>query len=345
MKKKSYNFDTAVCSIYFTDKNSIFNELDFSAGLMVFDKNTRPLFDEAAGDDCLVLKPGEKHKTLKNMEKIIAAALEKGFGRDSVFIACGGGVICDMTAFAASVYMRGARLVLVPTTLLSMIDASFGGKTGVDYKQYKNIIGTFYPAERISICTDFLQKLPEAEILNGLAEAVKHAMLGDEQLLVLLEKNRDKILARDTELLQEIVERSIAVKAAIVEQDLRESGVRMHLNLGHTFAHALETVTGFKNWPHGRAVAWGLGRALTAGRMLGLTDRNYADRIIALLELYGYRLNAEKIKPELLAAAMANDKKKRGGEVNFVLQKTLAGTFIQKLEKEFVLEVLAETVS
>lgn len=327
-------------------------------GIYVADTNTAPLLRQAHGfnPDCplVVLEAGETAKTLRSIELILRAALEASLGRDGVFVGFGGGVITDMTAFAASLYMRGARCELVPTTLLAMTDAAIGGKTGVDFENYKNCVGTFYPARHIHIAPSVLSTLPGVEYRSGLAEVVKTAMLYDSGLLDLLEKKSADILLGESIYRYEMVNRCARAKAGVVERDLRESGERMFLNLGHTFGHALESVAGFGAISHGEAVAWGIGRALELGVRLVITDPVYAERIRNILSAYGWPVgpvhpllagkvssgtnNAETARK--LLAAMKNDKKKKGGAVRFVLQRALNDTLVTEVPDSDVLEIL-----
>ena len=200
--------------------------------------------------------------------------------------------------------MRGAQLELVPTTLLAMADAAIGGKTGVDFGNYKNCIGTFYPAQKIHIAVSALEALPESEFRSGLAEVFKTALLYAPKLFQIMAEKRDAVLSRDGELLLEVVKRCVQAKAHVVERDLRESGERMYLNLGHTFGHALESVAGFGEVSHGDAVAWGIARALELGKRLGITDPGYIADVIPVLESYGVVIHAR---------ASGNNEKNRGG--------------------------------
>lgn len=310
-----------------------------AASLFVFDENTRPLFPEVPGAT-LVLPPGEEEKHFGSVQKILSAAVKANLGRDALFYGVGGGVIGDMTAFSASIYMRGCAVKLVPTTLLSMVDASLGGKTGVDFAGYKNMAGTFYPAEEVIVCPEVLRTLPEREYLSGLAEVIKHALLSRSEWLERLEKERDAVLSRDPVLLPELIRASLAVKAEVVEEDFREQGVRAHLNLGHTFGHALESVSGFSAWSHGEGVAWGILRALKAGVLMGITDSAYAEGVEHLLASYGFRLSAPEHSPADLMAAMGQDKKKKGGKVRFILQKGWGETLLSEIPEEILKKVL-----
>jgi len=297
----------------------VFHALDPSTvSLCVLDENTRPLFRTSSPS--IVLPPGETAKTWQTAQSILERGVSLGLGRDAVMAGIGGGVICDVTSFAASLYMRGCGLVLQPTTLLAMVDASLGGKTGVDFMGYKNLVGTFYPASRIHVDVSVLRGLPEREYISGLAEVIKTAVIGDEQLLELLETSRSEVLSRSAPVLEEVISRSLAVKGRIVEEDPREHGRRAVLNLGHTFGHALESATGFSGWTHGEAVAWGIGRALAAGAILGVTPPAFRSRVESLLRSFGFRLKAEA-RYQDLAAALERDKKRRDGKTRIVVPR------------------------
>ena len=287
------------------------------ASVTVFDATTARLFGSGV-PHAVTIPAGEAAKGWPSVQAILAHCATLGLGRDGTVAGVGGGVVCDVSAFAASLYMRGCGLVLVPTTLLAMVDASLGGKTGIDFQGYKNMVGTFYPASRIVIAAGSLRSLPEREYLSGIAEVIKTATIGDPELFSLMEAERDAVMSRDPSTVQEMIRRSLAVKGRIVEADPRERGERALLNLGHTFGHALETATGFTGWTHGEAVAWGMSRALAAGTRMGVTDRGFARRLRALLARYGFRLRAPASFDELLPA-IERDKKRRGGTIRLVI--------------------------
>ena len=298
----------------------------------------------------LILGAGESHKTIENVLFIIQTALESGLQRSSVFVGIGGGVICDMTAFASSIFKRGAKLELVPTTLLAMVDAAVGGKTGCDFDNFKNMIGTFYPAKRLHVFSDFLQTLPPEEYRSGLAETLKTALLYAPKLFHIMQNQKDEVLARETELVRQIIRRCVIAKASIVEKDLTETGLRMQLNLGHTFAHALETTAGLGAIPHGDAVAWGIGRALELSVNLGLCEEEYRQEVDQVLESYGWCRTAYhpvlegKVSPEeagtVLLSAMKKDKKNSSAAVRFILQREINSTVIQEVPEDKILAVL-----
>lgn len=301
----------------------------------------------------IVLEAGEKAKTVENVLKIVTTAIEAGMTRTSVFTGIGGGVITDMTAMAASLFKRGAGLELVPTTLLAMVDASIGGKTGCDFQNYKNMIGTFYPAARIYMATEFLQSLPEKEYRSGLAEVVKMAMLYAPKLFQILTDQKADVDRRDPETLMNMVLRSARSKASVVERDLMESGERKQLNLGHTFGHALETCAGLGVVTHGDAVAWGCARALELSKRLGLTeDDSWKNDVFALLESYGWSTAPQhpaleklgltrKETAEKLLSAMKNDKKNKDKNICCVLQREMNSTVVTEVSDEDILAVLS----
>jgi 3-dehydroquinate synthase len=290
-------------------------------------------------EQTFIIEAGESYKKIETVLRMVDFALDAGAGRDVRFYALGGGVICDMAAFAASIYMRGVEVVLVPTTLLGMVDATLGGKSGVDYRGYKNILGSFHPASLIIIDPRFLKTLPDSEMMSGFAELIKHAMLSGNDALGELEEALPAVLGRDSRVLTRIISTSLNIKGRVIEQDPFEKGIRAHLNLGHTFGHALESACGFSGWSHGDAVAWGLSRALHAGVLLGITDGSYRERIDKLLDRFGYRRTAEA-DPGKIIGAVGSDKKKKGGEVYFVLQRRAGDTLTRPLPRE----VLEETV-
>lgn len=310
--------------------------------LWIADENTAGYLPNN-GDARCILQAGERHKHLETVETVIDRALSIGAGRDLRIIALGGGVVCDIAAFAASVYMRGVGLVLIPSTLLSMVDASLGGKCGVDHKSFKNIVGSFYPAQRVYICPELLRSLPFREVMNGLGEVVKHAMLGGDEDLTFIEEHVSALRDRDAELLSALIHRNLLCKKSYIEADPYEKGVRAHLNLGHTFAHALETVSGLSEWSHGEAVAWGLLRAVHASLLLKKADMAYYNRIADLLKALGYTTEVRS-DVSALAAAMDNDKKKSAGAVRFVLQEGAGKTFLSTLPAEVLNECLSAGV-
>ena len=303
----------------------------------------------SSGNDLLVvLGSGERFKTLQNVTNIIQAALEHDYNRNCLFIAIGGGVICDMTAFAASIYKRGVEVEFVPTTLLSMVDAAIGGKSGCDYSSYKNMIGSFWPAKKLHVWSDFVLSLPDKEYLSGLGEALKTALLFSEKLCRIFTQEKDKVMARDRDTLKTIIDECACAKAAIVEEDLREHGRRAFLNLGHTFGHALESCAGLGTISHGEAVVWGIGRALDLSANLGLCSEEYAATNKSMLSSYGYDMNPipSALKgfdgdyTQELIRAMHKDKKNNSNEIRLILQRNYSDTVIQTVSDGEIEKVL-----
>lgn len=288
------------------------------------------------------LEVSESLKSMSSVALLLDWLLEQRVQRGALLCAIGGGVISDLAGFVASIYQRGIALCVYPTTLLAMVDASFGGKTGINYGGYKNMVGSFYPAERIVIVPSVLASLPQHELVNGLAEVIKSALLGgDEELFGILRLRRRALLdERDLVLYGEVVRRSLAVKAQLATTDFTDHGARALLNLGHTFAHALESSGDFARWSHGAAVAWGMGQALRLGVALQMTERAYAETVWQLLAEYGYALEIERLDWEQLTVCMTRDKKATGDVVRFIIPCALGRNEIVPLKVERVAQLL-----
>lgn len=317
--------------------------MQMETALTVYDGNTVALFPARNPECSVVLPPGESAKNWGSVERIINRALAVSLSRDSTITGVGGGVVTDVTAFAASLYMRGCRLILIPTTLLAMADAAIGGKTGIDFAGNKNLAGTFYPAEEILICPALLKTLPENEYRSGLAEVIKHSILSPGEaggLRDMLIDERQKILDRDEPILEEVIVAAIMVKVGIVSQDIEERGQRAFLNFGHTFAHALESATNFSRWRHGEAVGWGMLKALELGERLSVTDGKWADECRRIIADYELDTLIPQVLPEEIKMAMTSDKKKRAGRLRFVLSKTPGETVLQEIPEEDIDAVL-----
>jgi 3-dehydroquinate synthase len=340
LENYNYRIGNKQTTVRFLSKEELI-KFNYQNVLSVFDQNTRNLFPLEISTDELVLEPGETTKNWESVEGIIKKAIKIGAARDSLFVGVGGGVVCDMVAFAGSVFMRGAEVILIPTTLLAMSDAALGGKTGIDFLGYKNMIGTFFPAKEVRICMDLIDTLPYREYMNGLGEIIKHGLLRDREILKILKNQHKLVKARDKAVLSELVDRSIKVKAWYVEQDAVESGIRAHLNLGHTFGHALESVSGFTAVSHGEAVVWGIIKALKTGIQMGLTDPSWLSEVLSITEKYSYNLDLPPgINSMDLIEAFKKDKKKRDGSVHFVLQKGQGDTFLSTVDDELLLDIL-----
>lgn len=282
-----------------------------------------PLIERWSGELGLtvhVMPDGEQYKTIETWATIFDTFLPARFERSSVLIALGGGVVGDVTGFAAAAMLRGIHYVQVPTTLLAMVDSSVGGKTAVDHPAGKNLIGAFYQPDQVFADTDFLATLPEREYLSGYAELFKYAFIGGESMFDFIHANHQALLRHEQDALLEGIRRSIEIKAAVVSRDETEtSGERMLLNFGHTFAHALEKCFDFKGILHGEAVWWGMACALELGRLLktipAADSRDYA-ALAAMLQ----RPALPSLPPiDDLYGAMSFDKKVSDGKITFVL--------------------------
>lgn len=303
--------------------------------------------DGKCGRDILIiLGSGESYKTIDSVLNIIKDAVDSGFSRKDLFVGIGGGVVCDLTGFAASLFKRGARVQFVPTTLLAMVDASIGGKTGCDFENYKNMIGSFFPAQQIHIYPEFVQSLSKDQYRSGLAEAFKTALLYDSELYEIFKTEKENIIKRDNQIINVIIQKCAKAKAAVVQEDFTEKNIRMYLNLGHSFGHGLETIIGLGKIAHGDAVAWGIGRALDLCVKKDFCTESYKSEVFKILKDYGWEINP--IHPlikgggtgERILNAMHKDKKNNADKIKLVLQKGLNETFTQEIEDEDIFAVL-----
>jgi 3-dehydroquinate synthase len=298
---------------------------------------------EAGFDLLTVTVPdGEEYKDLLWLHHIYDELLSHKLDRSSALIALGGGVIGDMTGFAASTYMRGIAYIQVPTTLLAQVDSSVGGKTGVNHKLGKNMIGTFWQPRLVWVDIETLRTLSRKELLAGLAEVIKYGIIYDRELFDFLADNKDRILGLDSEALTHIIQRSCEIKAAVVAKDEREAGLRAILNYGHTIGHAIETVTEYKRFLHGEAVAIGMYLEARLSRMLNLIDEGQVSRIKQVIDSYG--LPSEKpanINAHSIFLSMQLDKKAVAGELKFILPEKIGSVRIYKgVSEELLREVL-----
>lgn len=279
----------------------------------------------------VLIPDGEEYKNITWVYNIITELLKNRLDRNSCLIALGGGVIGDITGFVASIYMRGINFVQVPTTLLSQVDSSVGGKTGVNHELGKNMIGTFYQPRLVWIDIDTLKTLPKREILCGIAEIIKYGVIWDPELFRFLKDNRDSILNLDPLALIHIIRRSCEIKADIVSRDEKERGLRAILNYGHTIGHALETETGYKMYLHGEAVAIGMNVEARLSEILGFLSREERDSIRSLINTFGLPVDIPMdIDAKRLISHMQIDKKVEAGELRFILPEKIGRVRIQK---------------
>ncbi|MEQ1592438.1 MAG: 3-dehydroquinate synthase [Thiobacillaceae bacterium] len=276
----------------------------------------------------VVLPDGEAHKNWETLNLIFDALLSQRAERKTTLIALGGGVIGDMTGFAAASYQRGVPFIQIPTTLLSQVDSSVGGKTGINHPRGKNMIGAFYQPQLVLADTGTLKTLPPRELSAGLAEVIKYGLIWDIEFLAWLEVNMDKLRALDPAAITHAIYRSCEIKAQVVGQDEREGGIRAILNLGHTFGHAIETGMGYGNWLHGEAVGAGMVMAVDASQRMGwLSDADVA-RTRALIRAAGLPDVAPDLGIDTYLDYMGHDKKVESGKMRFVLLKKLGEAVI-----------------
>ncbi len=290
----------------------------------------------------IILPDGESYKTLDTVNKIFTFLLEHNVSRKAALVALGGGVIGDMTGYAAACYQRGVDFFQMPTTLLSQVDSSVGGKTGVNHPLGKNMIGAFKQPLAVFIDPMTLSTLPAPEIKAGFAEVIKHGIIQDSDYFKYLEENLDKIYALDESALNYIISGSCQIKASVVAQDETEQGIRATLNLGHTFGHAVETTLGYGTWLHGEAVGLGMVMAADLSCRLGLIDSDAVKRVTELIERAGLPIIAPpSMSPEQFMTAMARDKKVESGTLRLVLFKSIGDGFVTA---DFAVEKLQETL-
>lgn len=275
--------------------------------------------------ETLTFSPGEESKTREVWARLSDSLLERGYGRDSGLIALGGGVTGDLAGFVAATYMRGVPYLQVPTTLLAMLDASVGGKTGVDTSHGKNLIGAFHPPVAVVADTAVLATLPDRAYRAGLAEAVKHGLIADESYFAWMETAADALAGREPDALKRLIRRSVEIKAEVVSDDERESGRRAILNAGHTVAHALEQTSNYE-LPHGEAVALGLIVECSLAERLGIAPDGLRTRVAGLLTRLGLPLRLPKeLRPASVVGSMTRDKKNRSDRIHFALPARLGG--------------------
>lgn len=291
----------------------------------------------------VVLPDGEVYKTWETLQKIFDALLESGADRKSTLIALGGGVIGDMTGFAAASYMRGIRFIQVPTTLLSQVDSSVGGKTGINHPLGKNMIGAFYQPQAVIADLDTLKTLPPKELAAGLAEVVKHGAIADADFFSWIEKNIEPLNACEPKAMEHAVQRSCEIKSQIVALDEKEGGVRATLNFGHTFGHAIEAGMGYGEWLHGEAVGCGM---VLAADLSVRTDRLTKEDFQRIKNLVT-ALKLPSIPPKLGVSRyidlMSVDKKAEGGEVRYILLDGIGRSTIKTVDEPIVIQTLEAT--
>ncbi|WP_407059101.1 3-dehydroquinate synthase [Ralstonia syzygii subsp. celebesensis] len=278
--------------------------------------------------DTVVLPDGESFKTWETLNRIFDALLASGADRKTTLVALGGGVIGDMTGFAAASYMRGVPFIQVPTTLLSQVDSSVGGKTGINHPLGKNMIGAFHQPQAVLADIDTLRTLPPRELAAGMAEVIKHGAIADVDYFAWIERHIAGLNACDADLMAEAVRGSVQIKAAVVAQDERESGLRAIPNFGHTFGHAIEAGLGYGEWLHGEAVGCGMAMASDLSHRLGFIDIDTRNRVTALTRAANLPVVAPDLGVARFIDLMRVDKKAEAGEIKFVLLRKLGQAFV-----------------
>jgi 3-dehydroquinate synthase len=290
------------------------------------------------------LPDGEAHKDWPALNAIFDHLLTHGADRKTVLFALGGGVVGDITGFAAGCYMRGVPFVQVPTTLLAQVDSSVGGKTAINHALGKNMIGLFYQPQRVVCDLDTLQTLPQREFIAGLAEVIKYGPIADEAFLGWIEDHLDDLLAREPAALTHAIRRSCEIKAEVVGADEKEGGVRAILNFGHTFGHAIESGLGYGQWLHGEAVGCGMRMATDLSVRLGLLPPSALERMHRLLVRAGLPVQAPDLGVERYLQWMGRDKKAEAGEIRFVLLESMGLAVVRPAPDELVGQVLESAV-
>ena len=288
----------------------------------------------------VTIPAGEEHKNLSEIAIIYDELLGARIERSTPILALGGGVTGDMTGFAAATILRGVPFVQIPTSLLAMVDASVGGKTGIDHPLGKNLIGAFHQPMAVLIDPGVLQTLPTRELRGGLAECIKHDIIRDAEGFGRLEREIERAMTLDIDYLTELVAHNVAIKARVVENDPLEKGERAHLNLGHTFGHAIESVSQYE-YSHGESVALGMVAAARVAREMGLLDEPSVQRIVGVIQKAGLPAGKMMLDPQTVVDAMAFDKKVKSGRIRFVLPEGIGrATIRDDVPAEFVLRAL-----
>ena len=276
----------------------------------------------------IILQHGEKAKSVQNFQKILNFLAEKNFDRTDLIIAVGGGVIGDISGYVASSYLRGIQFIQIPTTLLSQVDSSVGGKTAINIAAGKNRVGAFYNPKGVIIETSVLKTLPKREFKAGLAEVIKYALIKNKPLFSLLKLNAKKILSMDPRIIEEIIYASIKTKAKIVKKDEKENGIRAILNFGHTFGHAIEAHGNYKKILHGEAVAKGMKVASKISYLENLISQKEYTEVISLLEMFEFDLSLKQYKYGELKPYIFRDKKIKKGKLNIILLNKISNAVV-----------------
>jgi 3-dehydroquinate synthase len=312
----------------------------------IYGKEIRKLVNRWASRNALfILKASERSKSLMTLKKIYTALADDEFGRDTLLLSVGGGITGDVAGCCAATYMRGVQLVHVPTTLLASVDSSIGGKTGVNFYNRKNLIGSFYQPQFVIIDTGFLQTLPAAELKSGAGEIIKYAFLSNKDFYNYILQNFNELLLLNNKVLSKVISESVLIKAGVVSQDEKETRLRKILNFGHTFAHAFESHSGYKI-KHGEAVVGGILAALFLSHKLKFFSDEKLESYLKFLSVYKLPSAIKKVNNNIILELMRLDKKKSGDRIKFVLLKDIGNLVIdaeiEKKEIFYALEKMKE---
>lgn len=329
-KNLSFNLEKRESSLIFTETlNDLYQFLPDKPIFLLTDSNLAAIYpDFIQKFPCIILPAGENHKNLTSVQLILEELLEKGADRDSFLLGFGGGVIGDMAGFAASIYMRGISFGFVPTSLLAMVDASVGGKNGVNLNSWKNMAGTFTQPEFVFIYPEWLHSLPEREFNSGMAEVIKHAVIGSEKHFIFLEENRESIKKKELPILYEMIQKSVLFKASIVEQDEKETGIRRILNFGHTLGHSIEREQVYN---HGESISLGIALALKISEIHCQLNPEITRRIIHLLDFF-HLPTTQFPTSETLISNSKKDKKKAGSRIHFIFLKNAGQPIVEAID-------------
>ena len=320
--------------------------------LIILDENIERiygniLYDSLKGKEIhkFVIPPGEKSKTLGMVEEILSKMIEFGLTRKSKIIALGGGVVGDISGFCASIYMRGIAFIQIPTTLLSQVDSSVGGKTGVNMDQGKNMVGSFYQPESVIIDTNTLKTLNKRELISGIGEVIKYGIICDYEFFKWIKENLKYILQLEKNTMKTIIKKSCKIKAHIVSEDEKDVGIRKILNYGHTIGHGLETITNYEKYTHGEAVILGMYYEAFIAKNLGYIEEKYFREIENLIISLDVSLDMRDCSIELLVDAMMKDKKNKENKISFIFPKERGKAEEDLLDKKDVILEMSKYIN
>jgi 3-dehydroquinate synthase len=337
MKELKYQFPSADCVIYPDAALEQLRTIVPGKLVIITDENVFAAHQaQLTGFDCITVPAGEQHKNQATVDHIIQELIDAKADRETFIAGVGGGVITDMAGYAASVYMRGLRFGFVPTSILAMVDASIGGKNGVDVGVYKNMVGTIRQPDFILYDMSLLQTLPDKEWVNGFAEIIKHACIKDAAMFGMLQQHHWQDFKQDPLLLSALIEKNISIKAGVVLNDEFEKGERKLLNFGHTIGHAIENLY---QLPHGHAISIGMVMAATISEVLNDFERTGSESIAALLQQYGLPVNIEADKEKIMDVLLM-DKKSANGVIHFILLSSIGKAVIQPIDAAQLKEII-----